>query len=94
MANVEKIAVSVTPQQADLLRSAVESGAYSSSSEVVRDAIREWSAKWDARKGDIERLRQLWDEGKTSGEPVSVDFNTLREGARAKLKSAAKSHGR
>lgn len=94
MANVEKIAVSVTPQQAELLRSAVESGAYSSSSEVVRDAIREWSAKWDARKGDIERLRQLWDEGKASGQPVALEFDAVREGARAKLKGAVKSHGR
>jgi len=93
MANVEKISVSMTPQQAELLRDAVSSGAYASSSEVIREAMRDWSAKWEARKGDIERLRSLWAEGKASGEPVSVDFERLREDARRELSAARKNAG-
>ena len=88
MANVEKISVSMTPQQADLVRAAVESGAYASGSEVIREAMRDWTAKWEARKGDIERLRQLWDEGKASGNPVTVDFGKLRQDARQQLDNA------
>ncbi len=90
MANAEKISVSVTPQQAELLRAAVESGAYNSSSEVIREAVRDWAAKWEGRKNDMERLRQLWDEGKASGEAVSADFDALREEARRALNAARK----
>lgn len=93
MANVEKISISMTPQQADLLRDAVSSGAYASSSEVIREAMRDWSAKWETRKGDIERLRQLWDEGKASGQPVAADFKALRDEARQEL-STARNHAR
>jgi antitoxin ParD1/3/4 len=88
MANVEKISVSMTPQHAELLRRAVESGAYASGSEVIREALRDWSAKWEARKGDIERLRQMWDEGKASGTAIAVDFKELRRQARQKLSAA------
>lgn len=87
--NVEKISVSMTPQQADLLRDAVESGAYASSSEVIREAIRDWSAKWESRKGDIERLRAFWAEGKASGGIEPVDFDRLLDEARQEAKLAA-----
>lgn len=45
MPNVEN-SVSMTPQHAELLRDAVNSGAYARGSEVVREAMRDWSAKW------------------------------------------------
>lgn len=93
MANVEKVSVSMTPQQAELLRDAVQSGAYASGSEVIREAMRDWTAKWEARKDDIERLRRMWDESKASGTPVAVDFDELRRDARQQL-SAAKTHAR
>jgi len=93
MANVKKVSVSMTPQHADLLRDAVESGAYASGSEVVREALRDWSAKWQQRRGDIQRLRELWAEGKASGPATPVDFDELLEKARQELK-APRSHGR
>nr|WP_244432279.1 CopG family transcriptional regulator [Rhizobium leguminosarum] len=40
--NVEKISVSMTPHHAELLRDAVAGGA----SQVIREAMRDWSAKW------------------------------------------------
>ena len=93
MANVEKISVSMTPQHAELLRDAVGSGAYASSSEVFREAMRDWSAKWQQRRGDIDRLREMWTEGKASGPATPVDFDDLLEEARQELK-ATRSHGR
>jgi antitoxin ParD1/3/4 len=93
MANVEKISVSMSPQHAELLRDAVESGAYASGSEVVREAMRDWSAKWQQRRGDIQRLRELWAEGKASGPATPVDFDEVLEEARAELK-ASRSDGR
>lgn len=91
MANVQKISVSMTPQHAEILRDAVESGAYASGSEVIREAMRDWSAKWVERRGDIAKLRALWSEGKASGNSTEVDFDeTLRE-AREELDSLKKS---
>jgi len=93
MANVEKVSVSMTPQHAELLRDAVESGAYASGSEVIREALRDWSAKWMQRRGDIARLKAMWQEGKASGEATEADFDALHEEARRELAST-KRHGR
>jgi antitoxin ParD1/3/4 len=93
MANVEKISISMSPQHAKFLRDAVESGAYASGSEVIREAMRDWSAKWLQRRGDIQRLGELWAEGKASGPATPVDFDELLEEAREELK-ARRSHGR
>jgi len=93
MANVEKVSVSMTPQHADLIRDAVESGAYASGSEVIREAMRDWSAKWMQRRGDIATLKAMWQEGKESGPAMDVDFDALRDEARKELASA-KRHGR
>lgn len=91
MANVEKVSVSMTPQHADLLRDAVASGAYASGSEVIREAMRDWSAKWTQRRGDIAKLKAMWEEGKASGEATEVDFDELRNEARQELASVKKS---
>ena len=40
-----KISISITDEHAALLQDAVGSGAYASSSEVVREALREWRAR-------------------------------------------------
>ena len=93
MSNVSKVSIAVTPQQAELLRDAVESGAYASSSEIVREAMRDWSAKWATRKNDIHHLRELWAQGKASGTPRAVDFEATHEKARQKLSAARKRGG-
>jgi len=36
----------------------------------------------------IKRLRELWDEGKASGPARPLDFEELRQEARARLKAA------
>lgn len=93
MANVEKVSVSMTPQHADLLRDAVQSGAYASGSEVIREAMRDWSAKWMQRRGDIATLKAMWEEGKASGPATDADFDALKDEARKEL-AAAKNHDR
>lgn len=88
VANVEKMSVAVTSQQAAVMREAVEAGEYATASEIVREAVRDWLAKRELRHDDIRRLRQLWDEGKASGRPEPVDFDALRKEARRKLTEA------
>jgi antitoxin ParD1/3/4 len=89
MPNVEKVSVSMTPQHAELLRDAVNSGAYASGSEVVRQAMRDWSAKWMQKREDIAKLRAMWEEGKASGPSVEVDFDAVLDEARQDIASAA-----
>lgn len=67
MANVEKLSVAVTPEMATTMREVVESGEYASTSEVVRDALREWKFRRIQREQAIEELGRLWDEGMRSG---------------------------
>ena len=88
MPNVEKHSIALTTQQADLLREAVDSGEYATASEVVRDAMRIWQEKWEARQADIRKIRQLWDEGIASGKPEPIDFDELRQEARRLLRDA------
>lgn len=85
MAQVEKVSISLTQQHAEVLRDAVESGAYASSSEVVREALRDWSANWLTRRADLEKLRALWAEGKASGPAGDLDFDDALEEARKAL---------
>ena len=54
-----KVSVSLTDEHARIVGEAVESGDYASSSEVIREALREWRAR--------RALGPLWDEGLASG---------------------------
>lgn len=55
----------------DYARRKVASGAFGSTSEVIRDALRR-AAERDAR---VERLKQLIREGEESGEPQPFDWD-------------------
>lgn len=88
MANVEKVSVALTAQQAAALRTAVETGEYATTSEIVREAVRDWQAKRELRSEDTRRLQELWDQGKASGPAKPLDFKHLRKEARSRLKAA------
>nr|WP_304218835.1 type II toxin-antitoxin system ParD family antitoxin [Phenylobacterium aquaticum] len=70
MSKVEKISISLTGELADVVRAAVSTGGYASSSEVIRAALRDFSEKQERKAAAIERLRQAWDEGVNSGPPT------------------------
>jgi antitoxin ParD1/3/4 len=70
MSKVEKISVAITSELAQAVRVAVETGDYASSSEVIRDALRDWTEKRERRAAAIARLRSAFEEGLASGEPV------------------------
>ena len=63
MSEIEKVSVALTTELAERVRAAVRSGDYASSSEVVRDALRDWSERRDER----DRLRRMIEEGIASG---------------------------
>ena len=50
MAVVEKISIALPPEMAAIVRGAVETGEYASNSEVVREALREWTYQRELRQ--------------------------------------------
>ena len=52
-----------------LVRRAVETGEYASSSEVVREALRDWSHKRTLRQQGMEELRRVWQQAMEDNSP-------------------------
>src|ERR1700730_6396122 len=80
MASVEKISIALPPEMVALLRQAVDTGEYASSSEVVRDALRDWTQKRNLRQQGVEELRQVWQqaiEDRKPGVPVEDVLDRL-----------------
>ncbi len=69
MPSIEKISIALPPEMVSLVRQAVETGEYASSSEVVRDALRDWSHKRTLRQQGIEELRKVWQEAMEDNSP-------------------------
>lgn len=67
MARVEKLSIALTPEMASVVRQCVENGEYASSSEIIREALRDWQHKRDLQQAEIEELRRLWKDGIESG---------------------------
>ncbi|MES2392784.1 MAG: type II toxin-antitoxin system ParD family antitoxin [Acidobacteriota bacterium] len=72
--SIEKISIALPPEMVASLRQAVAAGEYSSSSEVVREALRDWSHKRQLQQNGLEELRQVWKAArKKNGPYVPVD---------------------
>jgi antitoxin ParD1/3/4 len=89
MPNVQKISVALTPEMLAMLKEAVESGEYTSTSEVIRDALRSWKARRAMQEREVEELRRLWDEGIKSGEGRFSSVDEIKAEARRRLKGKA-----
>lgn len=92
MPTVEKLSIALPSEMASIVRRAVEAGEYSSNSEVVRDALREWTHRRHLREQGLADLRQRWSEAVAEDseglDPAPVfDRLTRKYGAR-KRKSA------
>ncbi|MGO9266491.1 MAG: type II toxin-antitoxin system ParD family antitoxin [Candidatus Binataceae bacterium] len=90
MSDIHKVSVALTGEQISSLKAAVATGEYATTSEIVREAIRDWQFKHALRQEDLNRLRQLWDEGIASGPRAPLDFSELRRDARKRLTGARK----
>jgi antitoxin ParD1/3/4 len=62
MTTAEKISIALPAEMVATIRSAVETGEYASSSEVVRDALRAWTHRRSLRERGLDELRQVWQE--------------------------------
>jgi len=89
LADLRKISVALTEDQLADLRAAVDSGAYASTGEIVREALAAWRLAHALRDDDILRLRNLWDEGRDSGPPRPFNIERTLAAARDRLDKAA-----
>ena len=89
MADVQKISVALTKDQMADLQTAVASGAYASTDEIVHDAITAGRLGHALHDDDVQRLRDLWDAGKGSGTTRPFDIERTIAAARSRLVKAA-----
>ncbi len=84
------ISISLTPELIGLIKAKVQSGRYTSTSEVVREALRllERADRQEAER--VKALRRAWKEGIDSGDAGELDFAGLREAAKRELASRKK----
>lgn len=80
MSAVERMTVTMPAEMAETLRRTVAGGEYASTSEVVREALREWTRARDAERRDLDALRAAIKAGLDSGPGIPVDqvFAELR----------------
>ena len=54
---MERMTITLTPEMAAAVRGAVSEGKYASSSEIIREALRDWQIKHGVRCQELEALR-------------------------------------
>ncbi len=79
MSNVEKISIALPQEMAALIRQVVDVGEYSSNSEVIRDALREWTYRRELRQQGLDELRAFWDEAINDTRPSVPADETLKK---------------
>ncbi|MEI7994811.1 MAG: type II toxin-antitoxin system ParD family antitoxin [Methylococcaceae bacterium] len=74
MTTAEKISIALPPEMVKIVRGAVSTGEYASSSEVIRDALRDWTYKRSLRQQGVSELRRVWQEALQDNSPgISPD---------------------
>jgi antitoxin ParD1/3/4 len=86
MPDIQKVSIALTGEQLAFLKDAVETGEYATTSEAIREALREWQWKRELRGEELDFLREKWRAGVASGPAIKVDMSELREEARRRLK--------
>ena len=89
VSKIDKISIALPHDMVADVKAAVAQGEYATTSEVIRDALRDWRLKRKVEALDIEDLRRLVQEGISSG--PSVDAETVFARLRAKYSAKAAS---
>jgi antitoxin ParD1/3/4 len=93
MPTVEKLSIALPTEMAVLVRQAVDAGEYSSNSEVVRDALREWTYKRKLRAQGLQNLRKQWQEA-VGDDSEGLDPGPVFDRLEGKYDGLAKATGR
>lgn len=63
MAAIERLTITLPTEMAGVVKGAVDNGDYASSSEVIREALRDWKVKRELRLGQLAELKADIDRG-------------------------------
>ena len=63
MAAIERLTITLPAEMAGILKGAVDEGDYASTSEVIREALRDWKVKRELRLGQLAELKADIDRG-------------------------------
>ena len=85
MSKIQKISVSLPLEMTNLIHDAVISGDYASTSEVIREALRDWKQKRLIQLQNIDEIKQLWQEGLESGSGQFKNIEEIKQEARKRL---------
>ena len=64
---IERVTITLPAEMAASLKATVAEGQYASTSEVVREALREWTRARDVERRELEALREMIRIGDESG---------------------------
>ncbi len=79
MAEIERMTITLPADMAAVVKGAVEGGDYASSSEVVREALRDWKMKRALQLQELASLKADIDRGLTDlAEGRVQDFDSAR----------------
>jgi antitoxin ParD1/3/4 len=79
MSNIERITITLTAEMAEAVRTAVQAGEYASSSEIIREALRDWRHKRALQEQELQELRTKVQQGLSDIEQGRVrDFDPER----------------
>lgn len=93
MADIERMTITLPSDMAAAVRSAVEGGDYASSSEVVREALRDWKMRRALQLQELANLKADIDHGLTDlAEGRVQDFDAARIIERGRKLLASRSH--
>jgi antitoxin ParD1/3/4 len=85
MSTVEKITIALTPEMAGFVRQAVDAGEYASTSEAIREAVREWKERRDLLGYTADELREMVQDGIDSGPSLRATMADVKAEARRRF---------
>ena len=94
MAEIERMTITLPADMAAVIKDAVDSGDYASSSEVVREALRDWKTKRALQLDELAALKADIDRGLTDlskGRVKEFDANRIIERGRKLLARRSRS---
>ena len=79
MSTIERLTITLTAEMAEAVRTAVQAGEYASSSEIIREALRDWRHKRALQEQELHELRKKVQQGLADIEAGRVsDFDPER----------------
>jgi antitoxin ParD1/3/4 len=88
MSTIERMTITMPADMAAVVRSAVEGGDYASTSEVIREALRDWKSKRAVQLHELEALKAEIDKGLAdvaAGRVMDFDADRIIERGRRLL---------